>query len=73
MYVPAHFEETRTDELHRLIREYPLGILVTGHGGLLDANHLPSNWNSPPSGRCCAPTSPATTPCGRNPTVRKCW
>lgn len=41
MYVPAHFEETRPDELHRLIREYPLGILVTGHDGLLDANHLP--------------------------------
>lgn len=41
MYVPAHFEETRADELHRLIREYPLGILVTGHDGLLDANHLP--------------------------------
>jgi len=41
MYVPAHFEETRSDELHRLIREHPLGILVTGHDGLLDANHLP--------------------------------
>lgn len=41
MYVPAHFEETRPDELHRLIRDYPLGILVTGHDGLLDANHLP--------------------------------
>ncbi|MFV3415824.1 FMN-binding negative transcriptional regulator [Pseudomonas nitroreducens] len=41
MYVPAHFEETRPDELHRLIREHPLGILVTGHDGLLDANHLP--------------------------------
>lgn len=41
MYVPAHFEETRADELHRLICEYPLGILVTGHDGLLDANHLP--------------------------------
>lgn len=41
MYVPSHFEETRPDELHRLIREYPLGILVTGHDGLLDANHLP--------------------------------
>ncbi|WP_315809868.1 FMN-binding negative transcriptional regulator [Pseudomonas sp. C9-3] len=41
MYVPAHFEETRADELHRLIREYPLGILVTGHDGVLDANHLP--------------------------------
>lgn len=41
MYVPAHFEETRPNELHRLIREHPLGILVTGHDGLLDANHLP--------------------------------
>lgn len=41
MYVPAHFEESRPDELQRLIREHPLGILVTGHGGLLDANHLP--------------------------------
>ncbi|MDF3866482.1 FMN-binding negative transcriptional regulator [Pseudomonas denitrificans (nom. rej.)] len=41
MYVPAHFEETRPDELHRLIRDYSLGILVTGHDGLLDANHLP--------------------------------
>ncbi len=41
MYVPAHFEEKRPDELHRLIREHPLGILVTGHAGVLDANHLP--------------------------------
>ncbi|WP_371234748.1 FMN-binding negative transcriptional regulator [Pseudomonas sp. QE6] len=41
MYVPAHFEENRPDELHRLIREHPLGILVTGHAGVLDANHLP--------------------------------
>ncbi|MBB4867035.1 transcriptional regulator [Pseudomonas nitritireducens] len=41
MYVPTHFEENRPDELHRLIREHPLGILVTAHDGLLDANHLP--------------------------------
>lgn len=41
MYLPAHFEENRPEELHRLIREHPLGILVTGHDGLLDANHLP--------------------------------
>ncbi|WP_152224211.1 FMN-binding negative transcriptional regulator [Pseudomonas sp. SCB32] len=41
MYVPAHFEENRPDELNRLIREHPLGILVTAHGGVLDANHLP--------------------------------
>lgn len=41
MYIPEHFQENRPDELHRLIREHPLGILVTAHGGLLDANHLP--------------------------------
>ncbi len=73
MYVPAHFEETRTDELHRLIREYPLGILVTGHGGLLDANHLPFELELSTERPLLRATSPATTPCGRNPTVRKCW
>ena len=41
MYIPPHFQEHRPDELHRLIREHPLGILVTGHAGVLDANHLP--------------------------------
>ena len=29
MYVPAHFAETRPEELARIIREYPLGVLVT--------------------------------------------
>ena len=28
MYLPAHFAETRKEELHRLIAEHPLGILV---------------------------------------------
>jgi transcriptional regulator len=41
MYVPEHFEETRVDELHRLIAEYPLGALVVNGPGGLDANHLP--------------------------------
>lgn len=41
MYIPAHFAETRTEELQRIIREYPLGVLVThGHEGL-DADHIP--------------------------------
>lgn len=41
MYLPEHFAEIRTDELHRLIREQPLGALVrsTPHG--LDADHVP--------------------------------
>lgn len=41
MYLPPHFEETRPDVLHRLIREHPLGVLVLNGPTGLDANHLP--------------------------------
>lgn len=41
MYLPKHFEETRTGELHRLIREHPLGVLVRAGPGGLDGDHLP--------------------------------
>lgn len=41
MYIPAHFAETRSDELHRIIREYPLGVLVTHGDDGLDADHIP--------------------------------
>lgn len=41
MYLPQHFEETRLEELHRLIREHPLGVLVLDGPGGLDGNHLP--------------------------------
>ena len=41
MYLPAHFAETRPDELHAILREHPLGMLVTHSSGGLDANHLP--------------------------------
>lgn len=41
MYLPRHFEETRPQELHRVIREHPLGTLVLNGPGGLDANHLP--------------------------------
>jgi len=41
MYVPQHFEETRIEELYSVIREYPLGALVTHGAHGLDANHLP--------------------------------
>lgn len=40
MYIPDHFKETSLPVLHAIIREHPLGILVTQAGGL-DANHLP--------------------------------
>lgn len=41
MYLPQHFEEMRAEELHRVIREYPLGVLVVNGPHGLDANHLP--------------------------------
>lgn len=41
MYLPAHFAETRQDELHRIIRDNPLGMLVTNTATGLEANHLP--------------------------------
>jgi len=41
MHTPQHFRETRLDELHRLIGEYPLGVLVHNGPAGLDANHLP--------------------------------
>src|SRR5690349_11461549 len=41
MYVPKHFEETRVDVLHEVIRTYPLGTLVALTPDGLDANHIP--------------------------------
>ena len=41
MYLPKHFEETRPEVLHELIRAYPFGTaIVWGTNGVL-ANHLP--------------------------------
>jgi len=41
MYLPPHFEETRDDEIVRVITDYPLGALVVNGPQGLDANHLP--------------------------------
>jgi transcriptional regulator len=41
MYTPKHFEETRADVLHGLIRAYPFATLVTHAAAGLTANHLP--------------------------------
>jgi len=41
MYLPEQFEETRPEELQRVMTEYPLGTLVTNGPNGLDANHLP--------------------------------
>ncbi len=41
MYLPAHFDESRTEVLHELITRHPFGMLVTHGTSGLDANHIP--------------------------------
>lgn len=41
MYLPRHFEETRTEVLHGLIRTHPFGLLVNQGDAGLQANPLP--------------------------------
>jgi transcriptional regulator len=42
MYLPAHFEEARPERLHALLRQFPLGLLVSLDGdGAPVANSIP--------------------------------
>lgn len=41
MYLPTHFEETRVDVMHTLMRAQPLALLVTLSDAGLQANPLP--------------------------------
>ena len=41
MYIPPHFAESRPEELHRIMREHPLGVLVTQGSAGLDGDHIP--------------------------------
>jgi transcriptional regulator len=41
MHNPKHFEETRVEVMHDLIRAHPLAVLVTMSPQGLDANHIP--------------------------------
>lgn len=45
MYIPALYAETRPEELHRIIREHPLGALVTHGSAGLDADHIPFEFD----------------------------
>ncbi|MBI4340188.1 MAG: FMN-binding negative transcriptional regulator [Chloroflexi bacterium] len=49
MYLPKHFEETRVEVLHGLIRAYPFGTLATLTARGLDANHIPFEVDPDPS------------------------
>jgi transcriptional regulator len=41
MYLPAHFNESRTHILHECIAQHPFGTLITHGKNGLDANHFP--------------------------------
>ncbi|MBL1376367.1 FMN-binding negative transcriptional regulator [Zobellella iuensis] len=41
MYLPVHFNESRTQILHECIEKHPFGTLITHGKHGLDANHLP--------------------------------
>lgn len=41
MYQPPHFQENRIEVQHGLIRQYPLGLIVTAGAGGLMANLVP--------------------------------
>ncbi len=45
MYNPAHFALQNPADLQRVMQAHPLGMLVTAHGGALDANHIPFEFN----------------------------
>jgi transcriptional regulator len=49
MYLPSHFEETRTQVMQELIRAHPLGALVTFGPGGLNANHVPFEFDPHPA------------------------
>jgi transcriptional regulator len=70
MYIPAHFAETRTEELHRIIREYPLVVLVTHGDDGLDADHIPMELDaeSGPHGTLIGHVARANTLWQRCPT-----
>ena len=41
MYLPRQFAEPRTEELHRIVRENSLGMMVRNTAAGMDADHLP--------------------------------
>jgi len=49
MYLPEHFNEQRAELLHELIREQPLGTLVTLAAEGLNANHVPFEFDAAPA------------------------
>ncbi len=46
MYIPAHFAIKNPHALHTIIRDHPLGALVTIAPDGLDANHIPFEFDA---------------------------
>ena len=69
MYIPTHFAEDRPEVLQRIIREHPLGVLVTTGPDGLDANHLPFEFDPArgPRGTLVAHVARANDVWRRNP------
>jgi transcriptional regulator len=53
LYVPAHFNESRVDVMHGLMRAHPLATLVVSGGSGLLANHMPVETLSLPAPLGC--------------------
>ena len=68
MYTPPHFAQTEPAALHRIMRSHPLGVLVTGGGSGLDADHIPFEFDpgTGPLGRLSAHVARA------NPLWQRC-
>jgi len=50
MYIPQHFDESRVEVLHDLMRRHPFATLVTlTRDGTIVANHLPLLWCETPA------------------------
>lgn len=45
MYIPAQYAESRPEELERIVRAHPLGMLVTHGPAGLDADHIPFEFD----------------------------
>jgi transcriptional regulator len=45
MYIPPHFAQPRPEELHRILRAHPLGVLVSSGPAGLDAEHIPFEFD----------------------------
>jgi transcriptional regulator len=70
MYIPPHFAISQPEALHRIIREHPLGTLVTHGEAGLDADHIPFEFDAAagPLGTLTAHVARANTLWQRCPT-----